>query len=359
MQRRDSLKALVALSTWGLWGAPLIASASPSSALSFAGLFEQRDGQRGVAVLHGDQLWHHYPLPFRGHGLAHHAAQADWLWIIGRRPSQQLARLHLPSGELQLVVTPDDRVLGGHALYSADGRYLLTSESEIEHGAGYIGVYDAQGGQRLQEWPTHGVGPHELLLHGQTLWVANGGIHTDAERNPLQLAQMQSSLVALDVSSGELQQRYCIDEQYASLRHLAMTEQGQLLIAAQFQRSVAEHQRPVALLWSLSAGEQQLRPFHAPAWERYHDYLGSVSVSANRVLVSAPQSDCVVLFDGTQQTWLAEYHGREACGVVALADQLLYSDALGSIQRISSAQSELFTQQPEWLWDNHLLALSA
>ncbi len=60
-----------------------------------------------------------------------------------------------------------------------------------------VGVYDATDGfTRIGEFPTFGVGPHELLLlgDGDTIAVANGGIetHPDFGRAKLNLADHEA-----------------------------------------------------------------------------------------------------------------------------------------------------------------------
>ena len=76
-----------------------------------------------------------------------------------------------------------------------------------------IGVYDATDGfRRIGEFPTHGVGPHELLLldDGRTLAIANGGIetHPDFGRAKLNIATMKPSFVFVDRITGDLIEKH-------------------------------------------------------------------------------------------------------------------------------------------------------
>nr|WP_291993229.1 DUF1513 domain-containing protein [Candidatus Accumulibacter sp. ACC003] len=81
-------------------------------------------------------------------------------------------------------------------------------------GQGLIGLRDVQSMSKLDEWRSHGLDPHQMLVLPQALMgipagallVANGGIPTQAEsgRGKKVVADMDSSLVALDSKDGQL-----------------------------------------------------------------------------------------------------------------------------------------------------------
>src|SRR3546814_10690678 len=55
----------------------------------------------------------------------------------------------------------------GHGVFLPDGRRMLATENHYEAGHGVLGVYDASDGgdyRRIGEFPTGGVGPHEVVL---------------------------------------------------------------------------------------------------------------------------------------------------------------------------------------------------
>ncbi len=91
----------------------------------------------------------------------------------------------------------------GHGVFSPDGALLYATENDFDNAAGMVGIYDARSGfARIGEFPTHGVGPHELLLlgDGRTIAIANGGIetHPDFGRAKLNLPTMKPSFVLVD-----------------------------------------------------------------------------------------------------------------------------------------------------------------
>ena len=103
-----------------------------------------------------------------------------------------------------------------------------------------IGLYDvADNYRRLGEYPSHGIGPHELILmpDGQTLAIANGGIrtHPDHGRAKLNLGSMKPSLVFADIAAGQHLDQADLPESQLSIRHLTMLRGGRIAIALQFE----------------------------------------------------------------------------------------------------------------------------
>ena len=119
--------------------------------------------------------------------------------FVARRPGTRVVEVDLRSGEVMgQFACAADRHLVGHACFSADGRVLYTTESAIAEGRGKIVLRNADSYAAVDEWDSHGVGPHDLKLlpSGRELVVANGGILTRpySGRQPLNLDTMQSSL---------------------------------------------------------------------------------------------------------------------------------------------------------------------
>ncbi|MGM3052558.1 DUF1513 domain-containing protein, partial [Bacillus cereus group sp. BC306] len=83
--------------------------------------------------------------------------------------------------------------------------HLYTTETDLEDAQGLIGVRDAITLEKIAEWRTGGMDPHQLLLDADgTLMVANGGIPTQSEtgRRKLQLDHMDSSIARLLPAEG-------------------------------------------------------------------------------------------------------------------------------------------------------------
>src|SRR5690606_16517 len=151
------------------------------------------------------------PLPDRGHSFAIDSARQRAV-VFGRQPGFFALVLDLRDGsQVASLPLPEGRHFFGHGTFSAAGDRLYATENDFEAGRGVIGVYDARPGanwQRLGEFDSGGIGPHEVVLlpDGNTLCVANGGLltHPDYGKATLNLATMRSSLALLDARDGRL-----------------------------------------------------------------------------------------------------------------------------------------------------------
>ena len=100
----------------------------------------------------------------------------------------------------------------------------MTSEVVAETSQGRIGLWDTGTYTRLTDWPSHGIGPHDIrLLPGGRLAVANGGIQTDpVDRTKLNIPDMRPNLSVLDAGGALLDQIELPDQRQNSIRHLAL-----------------------------------------------------------------------------------------------------------------------------------------
>ena len=167
------------------------------------------------------------PLPERGHAMAFHPAQ-PYMVVFARRPGRFAVVIDDDQGvALYRIDAARGRHFYGHGAFSPDGQILFATENDYESGQGVVGLYDARDGyRRVGEYPSHGTGPHELILmpDGRTLAIANGGIrtHPDHGRAKLNLDSMTPSLVFTDMADGRhLDQADLPDAQHQlSIRHL-------------------------------------------------------------------------------------------------------------------------------------------
>ena len=164
-------------------------------------------------------------VPTRAHGMA--ALRDGSVVFASRRPGDWLVRLKpgQAAEDAQWQWIEPDRFFNGHVIESADGRHLYTTETDLEDAQGLIGVRDAITLEKIAEWRTGGMDPHQLLLDADgTLMVANGGIPTQSEtgRRKLQLDHMDSSIARLlPAEGGARAGLWKLDDSRLSLRHLA------------------------------------------------------------------------------------------------------------------------------------------
>ncbi|WP_200843651.1 DUF1513 domain-containing protein [Pantoea sp. 18069] len=315
---------------------------------------------------------HALEVPTRAHALLQEASGA--VLSVARRPGDWLVRWH-PGREPQWLWIEPDRVFNGHLLASADGRHIYTTETDLADSQGLIGVRDAVSLEKVAEWRTGGMDPHQLLLDSDaSLVVANGGIPTQAEtgRRKLRLDHMDSSMVRLAPRSrGELLGQWKLDDPRLSLRHLAWGAQLRpghgrrwlgVALQAEHDNAQAKRQAPVLAVFD---GES-LRTVAAP--QALAGYGGDIAFTGDAFAVSCPRVDRVAFFGsarpGAPIAWQAEHALPMAYALAAVpgagqaddprvwvggGQQAIALDAAGHDSRIAPARVGAIQLDNHWL----------
>ena len=329
-------------------------------------------GQFGLQVFEetGKPLYH-FPLPGRGHSFAFHRGLRQ-LVVFSRRPGvfALVIDFKKPSFQKQLK-SPEGRHFYGHGVFSKDRRWLFATENDYLKGQGLVAVYDAKDHyKRVEEFPSHGIGPHELQLlsSGKTLVVANGGIqtHPDYGRQKLNLTSMDSSLTYLDPGSGKLLDAFRLPSklQKMSIRHLSVTLSDEVAVAMQYQ-GPAVHHFPLV---GIHQGESsiQLMPAPSPVDRQMRNYCGSVAVdlSGNYMAVSCPRGNMVTFWSVSNRQYLGSIPINDGCGVApgGMPGEFLISSGTGALfhSRMSNRATIQLThlQTAQGMWDNHMFLLN-
>lgn len=306
--RRHLLQALAALGVAPWLGGEAVAA--PGGARLLAA-WQQGGGQHagqhiglfsaeGGRLLPGPRL----EVPTRAHGLWREPSGA--VLAAARRPGDWLLRWHPASGQTQWLWADDDRRLNGHVIASADNRRIWTTETDLDTALGRIGVREPGSLDKMDEWASHGMDPHQLMalpeaLDGWpagTLIVANGGVPALPEtgRAKRALDRMDSSLAALHPGSGELLGQWRLDDPYLSIRHLAwdpVSRHVGIALQAEHPDAAARQAAPVLAVWDgrrLAAAQEQ------PA---LMGYGGDICARpGGGFVVSCPRADRLALYAG-------------------------------------------------------------
>ncbi|MCR9089406.1 MAG: DUF1513 domain-containing protein [Rhodobacteraceae bacterium] len=303
------------------------------------------------------------PLPARGHAAAAHPVRPEAV-AFARRPGRFALVLDCSTGGLLARLdAPPGRHFYGHGAFSVDGTRLFTTENDYGAAQGMIGIWDAaREYRRLGEFPSGGVGPHDLLrLPGSDqLVVANGGIetHPDSGRAKLNLPAMRPNLSYLD-PHGTLLEQVAPDPalHMNSIRHLAVAPDGTVAIAFQWQGDpydapplLALHRRGVPLTYC-----EAPPPLH----RQMHGYGGSIAVSesGDEVAITSPRGGMVQVFDLALGAFVAAHELADVCGVSAQKSGFLVTTGTGAVHGLRgdvlrSAGSHALQ------WDNHLVGLA-
>lgn len=353
--RRRFLAGLAATSLapvrgWASVGTPdfLAAGLFPDGSYRLAGL----DGQGAILFS--------LPLPARGHAAAAHPHRAQAV-AFARRPGRFALVIDCSSGAvIKRLDAPAGRHFYGHGTYTRDGRRFLTTENNYDAAQGVIGVWDADSFARLDEFPSGGVGPHDMRLmpDGQTLVIANGGIetHPDTGRTKLNLPVMQPNLTYADLS-GVVQEQVELPRALHknSIRHLAVRSDGLVGFAMQWQGGLTQHPPLLGLHRQGTAP----RLLSAPETEQstLQGYAGSIAFSADgqTVAITCPRGNALHRFDVASGALTGAYALQDVCGLGTGPEGLVFSTGTGAFGTLRDAPS--ITARPDCQWDNHLIPI--
>ena len=273
------------------------------------------------------------------------ANQSRHVVVMGRRPSEKFWVLDTSNGQVQHAVqSAANRHFYGHACYSLDGDLLYITENDTVSLVGKIGVYDTQNAyKKVAEFDTHGIGPHELIMHpdGDTLVIANGGIKTEqASREELNLNTMRPSLVYLNRHDGTLLEQVTPEHNQMSVRHLAMHDDGTVMIGIQFQ---GEKHINVPLVLTHQRGDLTFTALTMPnnQWQRFHQYIASVAVDSQRNLlcVTTPIGGCAAIYDLHTRALIDDVRLPDCAGASVLSESVEHNETSGFI--VSDGQGQL------------------
>lgn len=361
IDRRDFLKAA---------GAVFLSSLTPSARADtlaadavFATAFQKRDGAYGAAILsEAGKVLHAVDLPERGHDIAFDPATRRSV-VFARQPGT-FAVVFDPSGRtgpLTIQSVPG-RHFFGHGVFSADGALLYATENDFDNAAGMVGIYDASDRfRRVGEFPTHGVGPHELLLlgDGRTLAIANGGIetHPDFGRAKLNLPTMKPSFVLVDRLSGDLIEKHELPPSLhqLSIRHMDADATGTVWFGCQYEGPATA--RPGLVGKAVRGRDLQLLDMPQDVLSGFRNYIGSVAANrdAGTIAVSSPQGNTLAVLDAASGDIVSATSLTEVCGLAPDRTGFIATTGAGAIVEPDGSTSI----DAEHVWDNHMLRIEA
>lgn len=362
MKRRAVLLALGSAAAGPIWAAKAAAHAhsaqthgrSENRETSLAAAWDD-EGQHRVGVLGVKdgrlRVNAQLEVPTRAHGLWRE--HSGTVLAVARRPGDWLLRWRADGTVQQWAWSEPQRALNGHVLASADGKFLYTTETDLETGAGLLGVRDAATLEKQGEWPTHGTDPHEVVWGPQGgLWVANGGIATlpESGRRKLALASMDSSVVCLNPHNGTLTGQWRLADQRLSLRHLAWngTTLG-VALQAEHDDPQVRHAAPVL---AVLRGDT-LRAVPAP--HALSGYGGDIAAVGDGFAVSCTRADSITVW-GAAGDWKESLALPEACALAEVPHGLM---AGGRGRTLSLSQpAGVATQLVAVRLDNHWACLA-
>lgn len=359
IDRRDFLKAAGATFFAAL--TPQARAATLAADAVFATAYQKRDGTFGAAVLsEAGKLLRLVPLPDRGHDVTFDPVSGQSV-VFARQPGTFFVVFDQAGKHEPLTVNSiAGRHFFGHGVFSPDGALLYVTENDYDTAAGMVGIYDARDGfRRLGEFPTHGVGPHELLLlaDGRTLAIANGGIetHPDFGRAELNLPTMKPSLVFVDRVSGDLLESHELPAalHQLSIRHMDTDASGTVWFGCQHRGPATES--PLLVGRAARGKELQLLDMPEDVLAGFRNYIGSVAANrdAGTVAVSSPQGNVFAVIETASGQLVSTRNMQEVCGLAP--DHAGFRATTGTGEILAPDGAEI--SEPDYVWDNHMLRI--
>lgn len=334
----------------------------------FASALTKTDKQHALALFdEKGQIHWQIELPERAHAPFFHPNKSI-VGIVGRRAGYYLDLYNIASAKRIIRLLPqEDHHFYGHATFTYDGNFLLTTENHFPSGAGKIMVRDWRNNRLVSEFPSYGIGPHELhLLNETTLVVANGGLqtHPASGRRILNHDNITASLTFIDIITGKLIKKLTLADslQKLSIRHIDINSSGDIIIGFQHQ---GERFAKVPLVGkaSLEHDGMAILPMPETIRQRFKQYCGSVTFdrSGKLLAASSPRGGIVAYWDLNSNTLLQHHNYQDVCGITATANNHEFLLTTGQGKRIivnptSNMKTNLATHS-EYHWDNHIHSL--
>lgn len=293
-----------------------------TAAVVMAAAWRADEGERIGLVGAGPAGWQvlrQLTVPTRAHGLL--VEGGGRYLAVARRPGDWMLRWDGEGRELAWAWADPGRAFNGHVIASRDGRWLYTTETDLDTGGGLIGVREAASLEKVDEWPTGGLDPHELLLDGEgRLIVANGGIPTLPETGRLKigLERMDASLVRMSCDDGDIVGQWRLADRRLSLRHIAWSGR-QLGIALQAEHAEADSRAQAPVLARFDG--RALTVCEADPASRFAGYGGDIAATTDGWAVSCPRVGRIALWHADGR-WVGTAALDEACALAALDGRL-------------------------------------
>jgi hypothetical protein len=331
-ERRDFLKAGACTLLGGFLGSRLSLA---ETALGPANLLlgpntDASSGKEGLGIIDlAAGRVETIPTGVMGHSVIQRPGAPDTVMMFAQRPGRRSCEIDLMLGEkTRIIKARKGHHFYGHGAYSADGAYLYTTENNFKTEQGVIVIRDASSMQVLEEFQTHGDGPHELyfLEGGKTVVVANGGLKTSPKRmdgyKPYNRDNMKSSLVVLETASGKLLDRFALENKYLSIRHLSLSPRGTVAMAIQDREDTDTHSGgPLLCVRDSDGNVVQLQDDELYDRMTYHTLSISLFEEHSLVGATSPNGNLVTFWNIETGQPVKTFTTKEPTGLVLTADK--------------------------------------
>lgn len=322
----------------------------------------------GVFDESGEILWSS-SLPQRAHAPVIHPSQSI-VGIVARRPGFYIDFFDVSSHQkIKRIKPTQDHHFYGHALFTSDGKRLITQENHYPTGQGKIFVRDWPSGNILNTFDSNGIGPHEsVFLNDHVLVIANGGLMTrpDEDRKILNLDTMKPNVTYLSLEDGKILNQVSHNDELhqLSIRHLDVNQHGIVALGFQYQGEMWD-QVPLVALSRIDNPVMEYLPIPENIRIRFKQYCGSVCFdqSGEILAISTPRGGLVAYWHIGSKTFLGVENCRDVCGLISTdnAHEFLLTSGTGAQIKSNPVQDAtiMIKKNTGIHWDNHFRQINA
>jgi len=214
----------------------------------------------------------------------------------------------------------------GHGVASADGQYLFCSESSKGKLDGVVSVRDGQTGKLLDQLPSFGQNPHEMIMmpDRKTLLVANAGpLDYDTKRD----GRERTSLAFIDINSKKLHQRLLSKNPNVKLAHFARNPSGRIFVGG--VPGLNKDIMAGRVMTSDGSSDLVEMPMSEELLKTLVNETLSVVASESIVAASMPFSNRVLVWDARSLKFRHEVKVKHPTGLFIMRDRIVVGADLG------------------------------
>ncbi len=162
---------------------------------------------------------------------------------------------------------------------------------------------------------------------------------------------MEPALQYIDAASGRIIETAVLPDKQASIRHLDVTTEGEIVVGLQLQ---CELPSDIPLVAFHRLG-QEIRYVEAEdhVWHRFQGYVGSVSCNKSSVVVTSPRGGCFGIISLTDKALTESHSMKDVCAAARRGQGWLLGTGLGYVLDFQSTSDYATIGLKEVAWDNH------
>jgi len=335
----------------------------------YASALTHIDGKHYIALFdeNGTILWKK-ELTDRAHAPIFHPSLAI-VGVVARRPGFYLNLYDMNSAAKIVEIAPTKHHhFYGHGLFTTTGEWLVTPENHYPSGQGKIFIRDWRNNTVTSQFPSYGIGPHEIhFLNKDVLVVANGGLqtHPNNDRRIVNIDSMKPNLAFISISTGKLLKKLelPVEWQQLSIRHMDINQFGEIVVGFQYQGKASDD---MPLVGHASFEDTKINILDMPPQikQRFRQYCGSVTFdkSGKLLAISSPRGGIVAYWDMETRRYFEHHNYGDVCGIAPTSEKNCFLLTTGQGKRVIvnpiNDQKITLAAMNQYQWDNHIHRLS-